>query len=236
MSASGRTINLFFRDDDVDEDESSLRALLETFLRHQMPINLEVIPAQLTAAALTWLRRCHAQWPDLVELNQHGWQHINHEPTGRKCEFGASRDYDAQLADIRQGKEVLAQGLGAAFSPIFTPPWNRCTMDTYLALDELGFHALSALRSRQPIVGYSFRELSVTLDLYRWRGGARMKAPGELISELIAQIRAGDTIGVMLHHKVMDEAARMWLQQLLATLRRSDRVRFHTFQSLLKAT
>lgn len=231
-----RTVNLFFRDDDVAEDEGSLRALLGLFLHHEMPINLAIIPASLTAAATVWLRRCHDRRPDLLALNQHGWQHVNHEPTGRKCEFGGARNYQQQYADIRRGKEVLEQTLGAAFAPVFTPPWNRCTTDTYRALAELGFHALSALRVAQPVVGYSFRELSVTLDLYRWRGGAAMKAPGEFVSELIDQLRAGDTIGIMLHHKVMDATAWAWLAALLAHLRRCDFIKFHTFQSLLKAT
>jgi peptidoglycan/xylan/chitin deacetylase (PgdA/CDA1 family) len=236
LSAQRRTLNLFFRDDDVDENEDSLHALVELFLRHKVPINLEIIPARLTDAAIAWLRRCHEQHPDLIELNQHGWQHSNHEPTGRKCEFGPSRGYDEQLADIKRGKTVLAEAFGAAFSPIFTPPWNRCTTETYRVLDELGFHALSALRSTEPVVGYSFRELSVTLDLYTWRGGATLKLPAVFVSELIDQLRAGDTIGIMLHHKVMNEPAWAWLNELLAMLRRYEFIKFHTFQSLLKAT
>jgi hypothetical protein len=45
--------------------------------------------------------------PDLIELDQHGWQHTNHETTGRKCEFGPSRSYEQQYADIAQGKALL---------------------------------------------------------------------------------------------------------------------------------
>jgi predicted deacetylase len=124
----------------------------------------------------------------LIELNQHGWRHTNHEPEGRKCEFGASRSFEEQLADIARGREVLEHAFGKAFSPVFTPPWNRCTQDTYRALDQLGFRALSQLQGKQPVAGYNFRELSVRLDLFRWKGGAVMKpiSPGPKDSTSVA--------------------------------------------------
>lgn len=233
LRAKGQPANVFFRDDDVDEDDARLRDLLAAFLEAEVPINLEIIPGLLTAQAITRLRQAHAQRPDLFELNQHGWRHVNHEPEGRKCEFGASRNFDRQLADIRRGREVLLSAFGDAFSPVFTPPWNRCTEDTHRALDELGFVALSKLRGKRPVTGYGFRELSVTLDLFRWKGGATMKTPAEFISELIGQLREPGAVGIMLHHKVMDEAAFAFLRELLRELRGAEAVRFHTFQSLL---
>ncbi len=235
LQEKGQTVNVFFRDDDVDEDEPTLHRLLDLFADFQVPINLEIIPGRLTGPAISLLRGYCNSHPDLFELNQHGWMHVNHEPEGRKCEFGASRTFDRQLADIRQGREVLVDAFSEAFSPVFTPPWNRCTVATYQALDQLGFRALSKLRSKKPVVGYGFRELSVTLDLFRWKGGAEMKIPEEFIGELMMQLSELDTVGIMLHHKVMDEAAFGLLELLLDELRRSEVIRFHTFQSLLKA-
>ena len=233
LQARRRTVNIFFRDDDVDEDEPSLRKLLGTLIGLEVPINLQIIPARLTDEAIGLLQEAHARRPDLLELNQHGWQHVNHEPKGRKCEFGASRRFEQQLADIALGREVLEQAFGSAFSTVFTPPWNRCTEDTYRALDQLEFLALSKLRGKESVTGYGFCELSVTLDLFRWKGGAVIKAPDEFIGELIVQLHELDTVGIKLHHKVMDDAALMLLRMVLNELRRSDAVRFHTFQSLL---
>lgn len=242
IEAQPRTINLFFRDDDVDEDEDSLHRLLEVFLHHDVPINLAVIPGLLSDSAIDLLRGLWSDLPERFDLNQHGWRHINHEREGRKCEFGPSRNFEEQLADIKRGKQVLEAAFGDGFSPVFVPPWNRCTADTLRALDHLGFQALSQIRNPQSaihnpqsITGHSFRELPVTLDLYNWKGGVRMKKAPELIDELVLQLLNLDTVGVMLHHKVMDDAAFYLLASLLGELRNSRVIRFHTFRSMLNS-
>lgn len=234
MESAGRSVKVFVRDDDVDEDEASLRQLLNLFLELEIPINLEIIPGLLTDAAIATLINYRQLRPDLFELNQHGWLHVNHETEGRKCEFGASRNYEQQLADIQRGQEVLRNAFGEAFSPVFTPPWNRCTEEAHRAMDQLGFTAISKLLGKQPLTGYGFRELSVTLDIFRWKDGATLKPAEEIIEELTSQLRELDMVGIMLHHKVMDDRAFEFVRLLLDELRRSEAVSFHTFRSLLK--
>jgi predicted deacetylase len=158
--------------------------------------------------------------------------HCNHEKEGRKCEFGPSRSYDEQFEDIAKGRAILEQAFPNRFFPAFTPPWNRCTTATFKALDELGFQIFSKDRGKEAVNGYRFREISTTIDLYRWKGGATMKEPEEIVSSLIDQIQDARTIGLLLHHKVMDAHAFRFLDHLLQELSRSTIVRFHTFQSL----
>jgi hypothetical protein len=228
--AEARVIDIFFRDDDVDEDEDSLRLLLDLFLALRTPVNLEVIPGSLTEAAIRMLRRYP---PSLVELNQHGWRHVNHEREGRKCEFGASRSYEQQLEDIANGRRRMDEAFGDGWSPVFTPPWNRCAEVTFRALDQLGYAALSKSNDEHPATGYKFREISITFDLYRWKGEPAMKSPESIIEELATQINELDTIGIMLHHKVMDSTAFSLVKRLIETFRIYPGVRFHTFQSLV---
>ena len=232
LQAAGRRVRIFFRDDDVDEDEETLHRMVKIFLRHNVPVNLEIIPARLTKTAVRALRQYHNFWPHLLGLNQHGWQHLNHEPTGRRCEFGPARSFEQQLHDISQGRAVLEEAFSTGFFPAFTPPWNRCTAATFSALDELGFQVLSKDQGREAVTGYSFQEISITLDLYRWRNGAEMKAPAAIISELSEQLSARDPIGIMLHHKVMDETACELLELLICELNHQPGLEFHTFQSL----
>ena len=236
LQAAGRSVNIFFRDDDVDWNEGALRQLLSTFIRTHAPVNLEIIPARLSRFAIRHLRARQRDYPGLFELNQHGWRHVNHEREGRKCEFGASRCFEQQLEDIANGQMLMNDAFDEAWSPVFTPPWNRCTEATFRALDQLGFAALSKDRGKQAIAEYKFREISITLDLYRWKGEPAMKSPEQIVSELISQMNELDTIGIMLHHKVMDAAAFSLLEQVIEALRHSPSVRFHTFQSLLRCS
>ena len=86
-------------------------------------------------------------------LNQHGWRHVNHERAGRKCEFGASRGYEQQLEDIANGRRRMNEAFGDGWSPVFTPPWSRRAEETFRALDQLGFAALSKSHDGRPATG-----------------------------------------------------------------------------------
>ena len=227
-------LHIFLRDDDIDVDEETLRQLLDISLARDVPINLQVIPAGLTEAGYRLVADHKRFTPHLVELNQHGWQHVNHQIEGRKCEFGPIRSYDQQYEDIARGKALLEERFDDLFAPVFTPPWNRCTEETFAVLHELGFSTFSGLRNGSPISGYGFRDISVTLDYYRWKGNPRMKAPTELVTSLIDQIKVGEPIGLMLHHKVMDADAFSFLDALLIELRRYPFIHFHTFTSLAR--
>lgn len=230
-----RKIKIFFRDDDVDVDEDRLTRLLELFLSQGVPINLEIIPKSLTDPAIKLLHQYKRSRGPLLELNQHGWQHINHERVGKKCEFGISRDFDEQLEDISRGKSRLEEAFGRAFYPVFTPPWNRCTEDTFRALDKLGFRVLSKDIGEHPVIGYRFMEISTTLDLFSWKGGATHRLPEEIVMELISQMGVLPAIGILLHHKVMDTRAFSFLEALIKELNQYPIVQFHTFQSMLES-
>jgi predicted glycosyltransferase len=231
--AQGQDLHLFLRDDDVDIEEDSLKQLLDLALARHVPMNLEIIPGRLTPAGTATLKNALRADHTLLSLNQHGWMHSNHEPEGRKCEFGLSRSFTHQLNDIAQGKAILESTFEDLFYPAFTPPWNRCTMDTYQALDELGFQVFSKDRGKVRLTEYRFTEISTTLDLYSWKEGARMKSPDDIVQALIGQLGKLSLVGLLLHHKVMTKDAFRFLDQFLCELRRCSVMRFHTFRTLL---
>lgn len=234
LQAKDEEIHVFLRDDDVDEDEETLRRLLDISVLQGVPVNLEIIPARLTEAAVKLLQAHKRFAPNLVELHQHGWRHVNHETEHKKSEFGVARGFAEQLRDIESGRERLEEAFGDRFYAAFTPPWNRCNQDTLRILDCLRFKVLSRDRGGRAAIGYGFRELSTTLDLFRWKGGATLKPCGEVVCQLIAQMAAGDPVGILLHHKVMDARAMELLDFLLCRLTQFPVVRFHTLQSLLR--
>jgi len=234
IRAEGKEVRIFFRDDDIDEDEESLIRLLDLFLAHGVPLNLAIIPNLLTEATV---RRLHTRelWiPESLGLIQHGWSHTNHEQEGRKCEFGISRSLADKFNDIARGKSRLEDAFGPRFYPAFTPPWNRCTQDTFGVLDELGFVVFSKDQGKESVQGHHFQEISTTLDLYRWKGEPTLQPPDVLINTLIDQLWTLDRIGILLHHKVMDVTALTFLDQLLDELRRCPQVRFHTLKTLMQ--
>ena len=231
--ADERGIEIFFRDDDVDEDEESLRRLLDIFVRRNVALNLAVIPGCLTDSAIRYLGGHRDTYPDLIELNQHGWRHVNHEREGRKCEFGISRTFSEQLSDIALGMAKMTSAFGDSWVPVFVPPWNRCTEHTCRALDQSGFLVLSRDEDGAPVSGYGFREISISLDLYKWRGGAAMRPVVEILQDLILQMAQPKWTGVMLHHKVMSDEAFSFVDLLLETLNQYRNIRYHTFQGLL---
>ncbi|MBS1790436.1 MAG: hypothetical protein JST85_22115 [Acidobacteria bacterium] len=230
-----RPLLFFLRDDDVDENESTLRTLLEVCFGNETPINLAVIPGKLTTAGIALLIECVSANPNFVELSQHGWMHLNHEREGKKSEFGTSRSFDEQLADIAAGQSKMAKAFGQNWFPAFVPPWNCCTAATVTALDQLRFRVLSRDAGQPPFVNCQFTELPVSFDIIRWKGGAAFRSPEELAAELTQQINSQARIGMMLHHKVMNDAAFAWLDEFLQLLNQFSIVQRHTFQSLLRS-
>jgi peptidoglycan/xylan/chitin deacetylase (PgdA/CDA1 family) len=201
-------LTLFFRDDDAGWRTDRLRALLDLFAEFALPVDLAVIPSALGRALADEL----AARP--VGLHQHGFAHLNHEPNGRKFEFGPSRPPEQQVQDIEAGARRLETLLGDRVDPIFTPPWNRCTADTGHALVALGFQVLSREARAEPLGIDGLAEIPISVD---W-----VKA--DAVDRLARAIDRGDRIGVMFHHAEMDAGELARADELLALLARDNRV------------
>ena len=220
-------LSIFFRDDDADRDLPQLRRLLDLFRGARVPLNLAVIPGTLDASCARLLR-AQGDW---LEVHQHGWLHTNHEATGRKCEFGVSRSYLQQRAYIAAGQQRMNDLLGASWQPIFTPPWNRCTAETHRALRDLGFAAVSQSVGGV-LPGTILPQLPISVDIFTWKQSRRLKSCTQVIAE-IAQAPVGVPIGILLHHKVMEEAAFAATREVLACLQSLESAVFHTMGQLM---
>ena len=201
-------VEVFFRDDDAGWRDDRLRTLLDVFGARGLPLDVAAIPQALGPGMA---RELVARG---VAVHQHGLAHVNHEPDGRKYEFGPSRSRELQRRDIEAGRALLADRLGGAVEPIFTPPWNRCTRDTAECLAELGFAVLSRESRAEPFGVLRLRELPISLDFVRL-------APDDLTWRFAA---ARPPIGVMFHHAEMDDAAMQRTDELLALLAGHPRV------------
>ena len=224
---------VFFRADDVAVPGRKLARLVDIFNNHQVPLTLAVVPAWLT----------ETRWQRLVELCgrdhslwcwiQHGWRHRNHEPQGRRSEFGPSRSFSRKRMDLQTGFQKLSRLLGNAFTPAFTPPWNRCDSETLKALKELGYQALSRNLGAQPPAPATLTEYPVSVDLH-----TRKEKDGESgWQNFFKELREGlgnGFCGIMIHHQRMNDAAFDFLELLLSEFKRRDLPRLVHVGTLLK--
>jgi hypothetical protein len=218
LDAAPRPVAFFFRDDDAGWDDDGLFALLDLFARHSAPIDLAAIPSALTRGLAASLRARMEGGPGLLAVHQHGFAHLNHEPEGRrKCEFGEARGWALQQSDIESGRRVLCDLFGRPVSPVFTPPWNRCTAVTGECLLRAGFRVLSRDSTAGRLGLEGLFELPVTVDWFAKRKGVRL-SPDELGASLAAAAGTAAPVGVMFHHAPMDEDERRRAGELLALL------------------
>ncbi len=232
LAARPTPVRLFLRDDDAGWDDHGLQALLDTCGRHRLPIDVAVIPAEVTDARAAWLLHEQRRYPARLGLHQHGWAHANHEAAGRKCEFGASRRPVAWRDDVARGQQVLGASLGRAVDAIFTPPWNRCAPALGSILVDLGFTVLSRDASAAPLDTPHLAECPVHVDWSAKRHGAPQSAAA-IGAACATALATQPVVGLLFHHAVMDAEDLARAGALLALLAASPLV---DPVSLLEAT
>jgi hypothetical protein len=228
-------VQFFVRDDDAGWADARLLALLDVMQAAGVPIDLAAIPSAVTPALVRQLEARGAAGQG-IGIHQHGYSHGNHEATGRKCEFGATRDAAQRHADLWCGRERLCALFGGAVDAIFTPPWNRVSVDTPAMLASLGYAALS--RDLTAPLQQALPEISVHTDWSKqWRlAAAEQRDPAlGIANDLARHVDNGARIGLMLHHAVMSDAELEALQALLSRWVRHPNARWVRMRELLPA-
>lgn len=213
---------VFFRDDDAGVDDVRLAALLDRFEARGVGVDVAVVPTLVRRPLARALG--HRLDGAGVRLHQHGLAHVNHEPAGRKHEFGPSRDAARQQSDITTGRRILLDWFGDGVDPVFTPPWNRCTADTGTALLRAGLPVLSRDHTAVPLGRPGLAEVPVNVDWFGRTKGVRWTR-ADLADLLAGRVRAGGPVGVMLHHAVTDTDELLRVDELLALCGGHGRVR-----------
>ena len=227
LNCAPSPVTFFVRDDDAGWGDERLHRLLDITQSFNVPIDIAAIPDAVSAALARDLRHAVGQADAIVSVHQHGFAHVNHEPNGRKAEFGPSRSAAHQRGDIAAGREKLQDAFGVALAPIFTPPWNRCTATTVDALVELGFEMLSRDAGAPVLSARGLEELPVHLD---WTGhhGTR-QGPAAWGATIASCITVADgPLGLMLHHAAMAGNDRRLLSELLELLTTHENVRLRS--------
>lgn len=232
--AADRPADWFFRDDDAGWADGELWRLADTFAARAVALDIAAIPSaivQETARRLRGLVRA-----GVARIYQHGKSHRNHEPVGRRCEFGPSRRAAEQLADLATGRELLNARLHGLVEPVFVPPWNRCADLTIGLLTELGFSGISRDLPGTRLHAPGFGEAGIRADWTRlWREGGPESLGRELATAIsqAAGPGTGGTLGVMLHHATLTPEQMLALSDLLTVVRDHPGARLSSLTELV---
>lgn len=224
---------VFFRADDVAVPSRNFSHMIAAFKRRRVPLSMAVVPAWLTRNRWEALRSVAGDDPALWCWHQHGYQHKNHEPEGKKCEFGASRPTEAIRQDLRRGRDRLSEIMGPAFFPAFTPPWNRCGTSTLVLLKEMGYYVVSRSKGASSAPPRGLADFSVNVDLHTRKEPDPETARRNLLDELETAL-GGGFCGIMIHHQRMNGAALDFLDNLLSVLTREPGVRLVHMKDLIE--
>jgi broad specificity phosphatase PhoE len=228
-------VEVFFRDSDAGWSDDRLLALLDLATGHGIPVDVAVIPRDLTPSLAAELLTRAGRSPGCIGLHQHGFDHKNRASADQPSEFHAGMPHSAQLRAIELGKRRLRGLLGLACDPIFTPAWGRCTRETAECLAELGFVAVSADTSSAPLGVPRLLELPTTVkwfDRGPGESGGRLDALGLRLADAV---RMPGPVGVMLHHELMDTLHMAAAAELFALFSADDVVSPVRMWSLIEA-
>jgi hypothetical protein len=210
----GEAIRLWWRDDDAGRDHPALTRLLDLAECHDLALALAVVPMWLEANGHV---RIAASRHAIVL--QHGFAHANHAPPGgRSIELGG-RDLEPILAELENGRALLADAFGCAFLAVLVPPWNRLDASLIERLTGCGFVGLSTMGRRdagEPAPGLI--QVNAHLDPIDWRGSRLFVGEAAALTRLVAVLDVDEPIGILSHHLTMDEAGWAFLERLLGVL------------------
>ena len=263
-SRSERNKIIFFRNDDVGlysnrSVPQELINLTNIFVEENVPISHGVVPAAVNKPTVDWLKEMKAQYPHLIGIDQHGYQHIDYG-----CgEFGGSRAYENQRKDIEEGLELMENYFGNV-PHCFTPPWNKYCVYTKRICDELGFRVFSGavspkLHARifvktgqffnlnmmfgKPVSyhgkeyfnqkGFGIMEISVGLSVIEDYKFKKIKPFNAIYLRYKRCKKYFDFIGYNLHHWVFDSPEKLVIiRRLLLELKKEPDVSFKLIEEI----
>jgi hypothetical protein len=225
-------IRLVFRADDIGVPSAEFSQLIAAFQRYQLPLCLATVPSWLTAHRLQQLRRVTGTDDSLWCWHQHGRMHRNYEISGKKQEFGPARTVADITSDIGKGKMRLEMLLTEAFQPFFTPPWNRCSLETLHVLRNKGFRGISRYRGAVPASEEILPDVPMNVDLHTRKEASQETSLSNLLLEIETGLASG-YCGIMLHHQRMNQHAVTLLDSLLRLLATTPRISPQSFSTII---
>jgi hypothetical protein len=230
---SGRTADLWWRDDDAADHTAALDRLLALQQDASVPVALAVVPARATER----LAQC-LSGQGQVDVLQHGYAHLNHAPpTEKKVELGPHRPAMMVLGELGAGWLALERLLAARVLPVLVPPWNRIAPGLVPTLPEIGFRGLSTFGPRRRTRLRRLIEVNTHVDLIDWKGSRGFVGEEAALGNLVKALAAARTVseepvGLLSHHLAMDEKAWDFLRSMWEKVRKLPGLRLRSAREL----
>ncbi len=222
---------IFLRNDDVrGQLDESLVYLTDSILDAGYCISHAVEPANVTPLVAEWLLQKKHDYPNQIEIIQHGFDH-KIKTTTIKGEFGGTLSYEEQLSDISKGNDIMSTTFKDNWFKAFSFPYGTYNRATLKALDHIGYPVISTglrwtrkrrilnaigqilhvkhlgnkniVYSGQTTPGHSFLELPIIINntkLYLQPDGGVQKTKIELLNEW-SSIPKHTYSGLLTHHR-----------------------------------
>lgn len=225
-------VKLFFRADDIGVPSKNYSQMMALFLKYRIPLCLAVVPSWITRQRWEAMQDLVKKGGELFCWHMHGFRHTNHETKGKKQEFGPARPPGKLFDDLSKGHDRLAAIMGHRLTPVFTPPWNRCTRETMVLLKKMGFQGISRDHGSLPEPPPGFRDFPVHVDLHT-RKEKNATEGWRQIQKALTTGMASPACGIMLHHMCMNEQAFIFLEYLLALIAGNRQIETVTYKDLI---
>jgi len=226
------TIKLFFRADDIGVPSKKYEQMMALFLKYQTPLCLAVVPAWLTRVRWDVMADSLEKGNGLFCWHMHGYRHVNHETEGKNQEFGPARLSQAIYNDLSRGHNRLQSIMGKQLTKVFTPPWNRCSLETMEILKKIGFQGISRSHGNLPAAPDGLKEFPVHVDLHTRKEKQAEKGWEMLLAEFEQGVESR-VCGIMLHHMRMNRQAFIFLEYILDFFSQHKQIKTITYDDLI---
>jgi predicted glycosyltransferase len=228
LADSGRTVRLWWRDDDAVTVTPELERLLALARRFDFPLGLAAVPAKAERALFERLAR-----EPRVRVLVHGLAHKNHAPPSeKKAEFGPHRPIERLAEEAAEALRRARAVFDGCLLPVFVPPWNRIAAELVPMLPANGYRGLSGAGEASLADGLALRQVNTQVDPVDWQGGRGLRSREMILADVAGAIHdrierdASRPIGLLTHHLVHDEPTWVFCEALLSRLARAPNLRF----------
>lgn len=232
---------VYLRNDDVYKSDKNFKRIFTTLKEYKIPVVHGVIPKPATKSLALFLNKEKRKNPKLIDIAQHGWQHINYGgKIKNKYEFGPLRNIAQQRKDILKGYLKMKKLFGKNFTPAFIPPYHGYNKNTLKIIDELKIPIFSA-NKKTIIKKKRFLDLpiNIALNVYDKKSRPVMLKTERMIKQLLTSLNTKGSIkGILLHHNLIktDKDFKEFSMFLLFLKQMEDRkaIKLSLFSDFLK--